>query len=116
MLGFSLACTTAILPSPGTGMRAIRGSRRCAIRSPVGIERPVIDAINARRTPSLTDARERPLRRQANSSPTKCLSDESYAAAGKTMGLESLVALVATVGSFGDGSHRRHVSNQSAGE
>jgi hypothetical protein len=28
------------------------------------------------------------------------LSDDSYAAAEKTMGLESLVALVATVGSF----------------
>jgi hypothetical protein len=30
----------------------------------------------------------------------KGLSDESYAAAEKTMGLESLVALVASVGSF----------------
>jgi hypothetical protein len=30
----------------------------------------------------------------------KGLSDESYAAAEKTMGLDSLVALVATVGNF----------------
>jgi hypothetical protein len=30
----------------------------------------------------------------------KGVSDESYAAAEKTMGLESLVALVASVGSF----------------
>src|SRR5262245_15269737 len=51
----------------------------------VGIEQAVIDAINARKTPSLADARE---------------SDDSYAAAEKTMGLESLVALVAAVGSF----------------
>jgi hypothetical protein len=31
---------------------------------------------------------------------SKGLSDETYAAAEKTMGLESLVALVASIGSF----------------
>ena len=37
---------------------------------------------------------------RANCLPTKDLSDATYAAAEKTMGLESLVALVATTGSF----------------
>ncbi|MBV8752330.1 MAG: hypothetical protein JO328_05670 [Hyphomicrobiales bacterium] len=67
----------------------------------VGIDRAVIDAINARRTPSLSDAREGtcfllPGEILAN----KVLSDATYAAAEKTMGLESLVALVALTGSF----------------
>jgi 4-carboxymuconolactone decarboxylase len=67
----------------------------------VGIERPVIDAINARKTPSLADARERTCFAVARELlADKALSDESYAAAEKTMGLESLVALVAAVGSF----------------
>ena len=67
----------------------------------VGIEREVIDAINARKTPSLADARERTCFAVAKEIlADKGLSDESYAAAEKTMGLEHLVALVATVGSF----------------
>ena len=45
--------------SRGTGARAIRGSRRRAARSSVGIAQAVIDAINARQTPDLPDARER---------------------------------------------------------
>jgi len=67
----------------------------------VGIDQAVIDAINARRTPSLPDARERTC--FAVSSEllvNKGISDETYAAAEKTMGLESLVALVALTGSF----------------
>jgi 4-carboxymuconolactone decarboxylase len=67
----------------------------------VGIEQAVIDAINAHGTPSLADARERiclVVARELLSS--KGLSDESYAAGEKTMGLESLVALVASIGSF----------------
>jgi 4-carboxymuconolactone decarboxylase len=64
----------------------------------VGIEQAVI---NARKTPSLTDARERTCLAVAKEIlADKGLSDESYAAAEKTMGLEHLVALVATVGSF----------------
>src|SRR6516225_1850928 len=67
----------------------------------VGIDRAVIDAINARKTPSLDDARERTCFVVASEIlANKGLSDASYASAEKTMGLESLVALVATVGSF----------------
>jgi 4-carboxymuconolactone decarboxylase len=67
----------------------------------VGIERPVIEAINARRTPDLPDARERTcfvVPRELLSD--RKLSDETYAAAERTMGLEDLVALIATTGSF----------------
>src|SRR5437016_6462653 len=67
----------------------------------VGIEQAVIDAINARKTPSLPDARERTCYVVASELlASKQLSDQTYAAAEKTMGLESLVALVATTGSF----------------
>ena len=67
----------------------------------VGLEQSVIDAINARKTPDLADPRERicfvvPREILTN----KGLSDETYAAAEKALGLEHLVALVATVGSF----------------
>lgn len=66
-----------------------------------GIDQAVIDAINARQTPNLPDARENtcfvvPRELLAD----KGLSDATYAAAEKTMGLESLVALVASTGSF----------------
>ncbi len=55
----------------------------------------------ARKTPSLADARERTCFAVAREILAhKGLSDDSYAAAEKTMGLESLVALVAAVGSF----------------
>lgn len=67
----------------------------------VGIEQAAIDAINAHGDPGLTDAREKTcwaVARELLSS--KGLNDESYAAAEKTMGLESLVALVASIGSF----------------
>src|SRR5882757_8405324 len=67
----------------------------------VGLEQAVIDAINARKTPDLPDARERTCFAVARELlANKGLSDETYAAAEKTMGLESLVALVATTGSF----------------
>ena len=67
----------------------------------VGIEQAVIDAINARQTPNLTDARERTCFVVARDLlANKGLSDETYAAAEKTMGLEDLVALVASTGSF----------------
>jgi hypothetical protein len=67
----------------------------------VGIEQAAIDAINAHGDPGLVDARERTcwaVARELLSS--KGLNDETYAAAEKTMGLESLVALVASIGSF----------------
>lgn len=66
-----------------------------------GIDQSIIDAINARKAPNLTDAREKTC--YAVSSEilaNKSLGDQSYAAAEKTMGLDSLVALVATTGSF----------------
>jgi len=67
----------------------------------VGIDQAVIDAINARKPPDLPDARERTCFAVASELlANKGLGDETYAAAEKTMGLESLVALVATTGSF----------------
>ena len=67
----------------------------------VGVEQSIIDAINARKTPNLTDARERVCYSAAGEIlANKGLSDASYAAAEKSLGLEHLVALVATVGSF----------------
>ncbi len=66
-----------------------------------GIEQAVIDAINARKSPNLADAREQTCFAVARELlANKNLSDEAYAAAEKTMGLESLVALVAATGSF----------------
>jgi hypothetical protein len=67
----------------------------------IGISQAAIDAINARGTPDLPDARERTcfvVARELLSN--KGLSDAAYAAAEKTMGLESLVALVAATGTF----------------
>jgi 4-carboxymuconolactone decarboxylase len=67
----------------------------------VGIDQSVIDAINARGTPNLPDARERTCHAVAGELlANKGLSDQSYAAAEKTMGEESMVALVASIGSF----------------
>jgi 4-carboxymuconolactone decarboxylase len=67
----------------------------------VGITQDVIDAINARKTPNLPDARERMCFTVAGEVlANKGLSDETYAAAEKALGVESLVALVATTGSF----------------
>ncbi len=67
----------------------------------VGIDQAAIDAINAHRAPALADPRERTCFGVAREILTnKGLSDESYAAAEKTMGVESLVALVGVVGSF----------------
>src|SRR5215472_17522449 len=67
----------------------------------VGIDRAVIDAINARKSPNLADARERTCFAVARELlANKGLSDETYAAAETTLGLQNLVALVATTGSF----------------
>ena len=67
----------------------------------VGIAQDVIDAINARKTPALPDAREQMCFVVARELlADKRVSDATYAAAEKTMGLESLIALVATTGSF----------------
>jgi 4-carboxymuconolactone decarboxylase len=67
----------------------------------VGVEQAVIDAINARKTPHLADKRERTCFVVASELlSNKGLSDATYAAAESTMGLEALVALVASTGSF----------------
>ena len=67
----------------------------------VGIEQAAIDAINARQTPNLPDARERTCFVVARELlANKDVSDDTYAAAERTMGLESLVALVAMTGTF----------------
>jgi 4-carboxymuconolactone decarboxylase len=67
----------------------------------VGIDRAVIDAINARGAPRLDDARERTCFAVASELlANKSLRDDTYTAAEKAMGLESLVALVASTGSF----------------
>lgn len=67
----------------------------------VGITQAVIDAINTRGTPNLPDARERTCFTAARELlANKGLGDDTYAAAEKVMGLESLVALVASTGSF----------------
>ncbi len=67
----------------------------------IGIDQAVIDAINAHKTPNLSDAREKTCFTVARELlANKGVSDETYAAAEKTMGLESLVALVASIGSF----------------
>jgi 4-carboxymuconolactone decarboxylase len=67
----------------------------------IGIDQKVIDAINARRTPDLPDARERTCFVVARELlAEKGLTDATYAAAEKTVGLESLVGLVAATGSF----------------
>jgi 4-carboxymuconolactone decarboxylase len=67
----------------------------------VGIDRTIIDSINTRRSPSFADARERTCFVVSSELlANKGLSDATYAAAEKTMGLESLVALVASTGSF----------------
>jgi 4-carboxymuconolactone decarboxylase len=67
----------------------------------VGIDQSVIDAINARQKPALPDARESTCHAVARELlADKGLSDATYAAGEQTMGLESLVALVAATGSF----------------
>jgi 4-carboxymuconolactone decarboxylase len=67
----------------------------------LGIPRAVVDAINARQTPDLPEPRERTCFAVAHDLlANKGLSDQAYAAAEKIMGLPSLVALVATTGSF----------------
>jgi len=67
----------------------------------VGIEQAVIDAINTHKTPNSPDARERTCFAVSRELlANKGVSEETYTAAEKTMGLESLVALVALTGSF----------------
>lgn len=67
----------------------------------VGVEDAIIDAINANEEPPFTDARERTVYGLARELlATHRLSDEAYAAAEQVLGLEDLVAAVATTGQF----------------
>jgi len=74
---------------------------QCRASLGVGIDQSVLDAINARKTPNLPDAGERTCYTVASELlANKGLTDATYAAAEKTVGIEKLVALVATTGSF----------------
>jgi 4-carboxymuconolactone decarboxylase len=67
----------------------------------VGIPQAVIDAINTRKPPDLPDMRERACHIVARELlVNKNLTDATYSAAEKDLGIESLVAAVATTGSF----------------
>jgi 4-carboxymuconolactone decarboxylase len=66
-----------------------------------GFDQAVVDAVNARETPVLSDPRERTCFMVARELvEQKRLGEDSYAAALKSMGENDLVALVAHVGSF----------------
>jgi 4-carboxymuconolactone decarboxylase len=66
-----------------------------------GVDQVTIDAINERRTPPLTDPREKAAHDVARELlANRGLSDATYAAAEKAYGVEALVSLVAAVGQF----------------
>jgi 4-carboxymuconolactone decarboxylase len=66
-----------------------------------GVEQEIIDAINARRDPGLGDPRERAALEVAKELlADHGMSDATYATAEASLGLDDLVALVATVGQF----------------
>jgi len=66
-----------------------------------GVDQPTIDAINARRVPSLADPRERLAYEMAKELLAKHgLSEATYAAAEKQFSEEDLVALIAVIGQF----------------
>lgn len=67
----------------------------------VGIEREIVDAINAREVPALADARERTCYEVARElMETNKLGDACYAAAQAAMGETDLIGLVAASGQF----------------
>jgi 4-carboxymuconolactone decarboxylase len=67
----------------------------------VGLDRDVIDAINARRDPGLTDARERACHAVAREMlSTHRLSDSTYRKAETALGLNGLIYTVTMVGQF----------------
>lgn len=74
---------------------------QAAAAAKIGLEREIVDAINAGGRPNLSDAREKmayELTRELLE--TKKLSETTYAAASKLFGEKELVSLVATVGQF----------------
>lgn len=67
----------------------------------VGLEQAVLDALDARKTPPLTNPREVAAHQVAHELlGDKKLSDRAYDAALKVFSLEELVAVVAMVGNF----------------
>ena len=75
-------------PALGRALSVVRAGARA--RSPPASIRPAIDAINARKTPKLTDARERMCYTVASELlANKRLSNETYAAAEAALGLET---------------------------
>jgi 4-carboxymuconolactone decarboxylase len=66
-----------------------------------GVDQEIVDAINARQTPPLTDAREKAAYKVAGELlADRGLSDATYAEAAELFGDEQLVALVAVIGQF----------------
>ena len=66
-----------------------------------GVEQNIIDAINTRNDPGFNDPREQAAYGVAKELlADHGLSDATYAAAEKALGLDDLVALVVTVGQF----------------
>ena len=67
-----------------------------------GVDQDIVDAINERRDPGLTDAREKMAYDVASQLVNNhCLTDENYAEAEKLFGEEDLVSLVGVAGFFG---------------
>ena len=67
----------------------------------IGIDRAVVDALNARQTPDLPDRRERLCHVVARDMlANKGLSDAVFKEAEQAFGQAQLIALVATIGSF----------------
>ncbi len=66
-----------------------------------GLDQEIVDAINARKDPPITDPRERSAWQVATELvSTHRLSDQTYAAAEAALGVDQLVNLVAAVGHF----------------
>ena len=66
-----------------------------------GVDQPVIDAINARQVPALSDPREKAAHQVAKELlETKGLSDATYAAAEKAFGFSQLVDVISCIGYF----------------
>jgi 4-carboxymuconolactone decarboxylase len=66
-----------------------------------GVEQSIIDAINAKQTPDLTNAREKMAYDVAKELlANKALSEATYKAAEKLFKTEELVSLVAAIGQF----------------
>jgi 4-carboxymuconolactone decarboxylase len=66
-----------------------------------GVDQATVDAINERRTPPLSDPREKSAHDVARELlANRGLSDATYAAAEKAYGVETLVSLIAAIGQF----------------